>query len=126
MPAYGWLLCECQGISYFACWDLFVCSLDALNNVCLAKARTVCCVEVSGPSMSKFVCGLNDSKYGKLAYCLIFPCQIQRRLKMRFILRALYIHDGYRAGVLAEKHFSWLRIMSLCNEIQFWIAFYLT
>lgn len=44
---------------------------------------------------------------------------------MRFILRALYIHDGYRAGVLAEKHLRWLR-MSLCNEIQFWIAFYLT
>lgn len=50
-----WLLFECQGISYFACWNLFVPSLRALNSACLAKACTICCFEVSSPSMSKFV-----------------------------------------------------------------------
>lgn len=29
--------------------------LCALNSACLAKACTVCCSELSGPSMSKFV-----------------------------------------------------------------------
>lgn len=37
---------------------------------------------------------------------------------MRFILRALYIRDRYRAGVLAEKYFRWLRI-SVFNGSQF-------
>lgn len=41
---------------------------------------------------------------------------------MRFILKALYVCDRYRAGVLAGKHLRWLGIL-LCNGSQFLIAF---
>lgn len=49
------LLFECQGLSNFASWNLVVPLLCALYSACLAKACTVCCSELSGPSMSKFV-----------------------------------------------------------------------
>lgn len=49
------LLFECQGLSHFASWNLLVPLRCALNSACLAKACTVCCSELSGPSMSKFV-----------------------------------------------------------------------
>lgn len=49
------LLFRYQGLSHFASRNLLVPLLCALNSACLAKACTVCCSELSGPSMSKFV-----------------------------------------------------------------------
>lgn len=49
------LFFECQGLSHFASWNIVVPLLCALNSAYLAKTCTVCCSELSGPSMSKFV-----------------------------------------------------------------------